>query len=90
MKLLIAWKVWKNRDENKNKNKENNDKCLESLNVDKFRTNSFDGNLTKRNDMSAAFLTNPYLINEIGGLLVESIQSKLNIINSLSSKKDEK
>ena len=40
--------------------------------------------------MSAAFLTNPYLINEIGGLLAESNQSKLNIINSLSNKKDEK
>ena len=82
--------LFEDKDEDKNKNKENNDKCLESLNVDKFRTDSFDRNLTKKNNMSAAFLTNPYLINEIGGLLVETIQSKLNIINSLSNKKDEK
>ena len=40
--------------------------------------------------MSAAFLTNSYLVNEIGGFLVDSIQAKLNIINSLSLKKDEK
>ena len=80
----------KGEDKDKNKDKENNDKCLESLNADKFRTDSFNGKLIKRKDMSAAFLTNPYLINEIGGLLAESIQSKLNIINSLSNKKDEK
>ena len=82
--------LFEDKDEDKNKNKENNNKCSESLNADKFRTDSFDRKLIKRNDMSAAFLTNPYLINEIGGLLVESIQSKLNIINSLSIKKDEK
>lgn len=40
--------------------------------------------------MSAALLTNPYLMNEIGGFLADSIQEKLNIINSLSLKKDEK
>ena len=80
----------KDEDKDKNKDQENNDKCLESLNADKFRTDSFNGKLIKRKDMSAAFLTNPYLINEIGGLLAESIQSKLNIINSLSNKKDEK
>ena len=82
--------LFEDKDEDKNKNLEKNDKCPESLNADKFRTDSFDKKLFKRNDMSAAFLTNPYLINEIGGLLADSIQSKLNIINSLSIKKDEK
>ena len=82
--------LFEDKDEDKNKKQENNDKCLESLNVDKFRTDSFDRKFIRRNDMSAAFLTSPYLMNEIGGLLVESIQSKLNIINSLSIKKDEK
>ena len=79
-------------DKNEEKSKENNEKCLKSLDVDKIRTDTFDTKILKRNDMSmsAAFLTNSYLINEIGGFLVDSIQAKLNIINSLSLKKDEK
>ena len=79
-------------DKNEEKSKENNEKCLKSLDVDKIRTDTFDTKILKRNNMSmsAAFLTNSYLINEIGGFLVDSIQAKLNIINSLSIKKDEK
>ena len=79
-------------DKNEEKNKEYNEKCLKSLDVDKIRTDTFDTKILKRNDMSmsAAFLTNSYLVNEIGGFLVDSIQAKLNIINSLSLKKDEK
>ena len=79
-------------DKNEEKSKEYNEKCLKSLDVDKIRTDTFDTKILKRNDMSmsAAFLTNSYLVNEIGGFLVDSIQAKLNIINSLSLKKDEK
>ena len=79
-------------DKNEEKNKEYNENCLKSLDVDKIRTDTFDTKILKRNDMSmsAAFLTNSYLVNEIGGFLVDSIQAKLNIINSLSLKKDEK
>ena len=79
-------------DKNEEKSKENNEKCLKSLDVDKIRTDTFDTKILKRNNMSmsAAFLTNSYLVNEIGGFLVDSIQAKLNIINSLSIKKDEK
>ena len=79
-------------DKNEEKNKENNEKCLKSLDVDKIRTDTFDKKILKRNDMSmsASFLPNSYLANEIGGFLVDSIQTKLNIINSLSLKKDEK
>ena len=76
--------------EDKNeKGKRNN---LKSLDIDNIRTDSFDKKVLKRNNMSmsAAFLTNSYLVNEIGGFLVDSIQEKLNIINSLSLKKDEK
>ena len=76
--------------EDKNeKGKRNN---LKSLDIDNIRTDSFDKKVLKRNNMSmsAAFLTNSYLVNEIGGFLVDSIQEKLNIINRLSLKKDEK
>ena len=78
-------------DKNEEKSKENNEKCFKSLDADKIRTDTFDKKILKRNDMSmsAAFLTNPYLINEIGGFLADSIQTKLNIINSLCLKKDE-
>lgn len=76
-------------DKNEEKNKRNN---LKSLDIDNIRTDTFDKKILKRNNMSmsAAFLTNSYLVNEIGGFLVDSIQEKLNIINSLSLKKNEK
>lgn len=79
-------------DKKEGKSKENNEKCLKSLDVERIRNNIFDQKILKKDDMSmsAALLTNPYLMNEIGGFLADSIQEKLNIINSLSLKKDEK
>ena len=79
-------------DKKEGKSKENNEKCLKSLDVEKIRNDIFGQKILKRDDMSmsAALLTNPYLMNEIGGFLADSIQEKLNIINSLSLKKDEK
>ena len=79
-------------DKKEGKSKENNEKCLKSLDVERIRNDIFGQKILKRDDMSmsAALLTNPYLMNEIGGFLADSIQEKLNIINSLSLKKDEK
>ena len=68
---------------NKDKKNEN---IIESLEVAKIRTDSIDRKVKRKKEFmhsNGGYLKNPYLAGEIGDLLVESIQAKLKLMNTL-------
>ena len=68
-----------------NKDKKNGN-IIESLEVAKIRTDSIDRKVERKKEFmhsNGGYLKNPYLAGEIGDLLVESIQAKLKLMNTL-------
>ena len=63
-----------------------NENIIESLEVAKIRTKSIDRKVERKKEIinsNGGYLKNPYLAGEIGDLLVESIQAKLELMNKL-------
>ena len=72
---------------NDNKNKGGN--IIESIKIAKSKTAAIDTKVSQKKEMlqlNGGYLNNPTLGDEVGDLLIESIQAKLNIMNKLNGK----
>ena len=70
-----------------NKNKEKSGNILESLKMAKAQTEAIDNKVNQKKQilhLNGGYLNNPQLGDEVGDLLIESIQTKLNIMNKLN------
>ena len=70
-----------------NKNKEKGGNIFESLKMAKAHTEAIDNKVNQKKQilhLNGGYLNNPQLGDEVGDLLIESIQTKLNIMNKLN------
>ena len=70
-----------------NKNKESGGNILESLKMAKAQTEAIDNKVNLKKQilhLNGGYLNNPQLGDEVGDLLIESIQAKLSIMNKLN------
>ena len=73
------------------KPEQKNENILESLEVAKIRTNTIDKKIERKKEImnvNGGYLKNPNLAGEIGDLLVESIQAKLQLVNKLGGEEE--
>ena len=72
---------------NKDKEKEKGETILESLKLAKAKTESIDIKVQQKKQilqLNGGYLNNPQLGDEVGDLLIESIQTKLGLMNKLN------
>ena len=72
---------------NKNKEKEKGGNIIESLKMAKATTEAIDNKVQQKKQimkLNGGYLNNPQLGDEVGDLLIESIQTKLGIMNKLN------
>ena len=72
---------------NKNKEKEKGENILESLKIGKAKTEAIDIKVQQKKQilqLNGGYLNNPQLGDEVGDLLIESIQTKLGLMNKLN------
>jgi len=70
-----------------NKNKEKGGNILESIKMAKAQTEAIDNKVQQKKqilNLNGGYLNNPELGDEVGDLLIESIQTKLGIMNKLN------
>ena len=70
-----------------NKNKEKGGNIIESLKMAKATTDAIDNKVQQKKQilkLNGGYLNNPQLGDEVGDLLIESIQTKLGIMNKLN------
>ena len=72
---------------NINKEKEKGGNIIESLKMAKATTEAIDSKVQQKKQilkLNGGYLNNPQLGDEVGDLLIESIQTKLGIMNRLN------
>ncbi len=70
-----------------NKNNEKGGNIIESLKMAKATTDAIDNKVQQKKQilkLNGGYLNNPQLGDEVGDLLIESIQTKLGIMNKLN------